>query len=137
MVKFAEQLDKEEGTQPKPAPKTGESEQTEAQRKQMMSAFGADLHALCEEGMDYDQAVQECFATNVFGVMRGECLEEDADPCPAFMLKHEEDDPDLQASSKVGQNHNLALIKRHMSFLNSFSEADLQAALDDMDMDPD
>lgn len=57
------------------------------------------------------------------------------DACPAFMLLHQEegtvDKPDFQAASKTVSESKAALIRRHLGVLNQFSEADIQAAMQD------
>jgi hypothetical protein len=88
-----------------------------APTKEMMHAFGANLHALCEEGMEYEQAVEESFAV-MFGMRGGVKQKEDPDPCPVFMQRHLDDDPGLQASSRSGEALKMAQIKCHLSFLN-------------------
>ena len=56
------------------------------------------------------------------------------DPCPSFMLFHQEDQPDLQAASQVASHHQQALLKRHLQALNTFSDDDITAALHDLSL---
>jgi hypothetical protein len=44
--------------------------------------------------MDYEQAVEESFAAN-FGTWGGVSPADAIDPCPSFMLKHQDDELDL------------------------------------------
>ena len=55
---------------------------------QMLTQFGDDLHALCEEGMDYHQAIQQAAMVNFDCDPTMLALDVDPDPCPSFMLFH-------------------------------------------------
>lgn len=66
--------------------------------KKTMVNFGNDLQAFCEEGMDYQRALEESYSAN-FGLELNPAQEE-VDPCPSFMFmscEPEEEMRDLSA----------------------------------------